>query len=249
MALKVLTVDDSKTIRAIVKKAFRPFTCEVIEAENGVEGLVAATREKPNLIILDITMPVMDGIEMLQKIKADPGLKFIPVIMLTAESAKDCVMQILKLGVKDYVVKPFRGEQLIERAEKLIKLIPKKEEALTEKPAKLFNPNEKTLHLNMPRRVTTAVIAEITAKLPAEVKNMPKSKIFIFIFDLSKTHKVNLSLIKLIISARNECLKYNLAFRAVCNSAIKAELQQFQETVDMPIYETLAEAQDDQNLF
>jgi DNA-binding response OmpR family regulator len=250
MALKVLTVDDSKTIRAIVKKAFRPFACEIIEAENGVEGLVAANREKPDLIVLDITMPVMDGIEMLQKLKADAEMKMIPIIMLTAESGKDSVMQILKMGVKDYLIKPFKGEQLIARAEKLIRLIPQEDEALTEaKPAKLFVTNEKTLQLNLPYRVTTAVIAEITAKLPSEIKNMPKSGIYIFIFNLSKVRKVNLSLIKLIISARADCQKYNLAFRAVCDSAIKEELQQFQETIDIPIYATLDEANDDKNPF
>ena len=73
MALKVLTVDDSKTIRMIVKKAFQPYNCVVFEAENGVEGLAAATKEKPGLIILDITMPVMTGIEMLDRLKGDAG--------------------------------------------------------------------------------------------------------------------------------------------------------------------------------
>ena len=66
MALTVLTVDDSKTIRMIVKKAFRPYDCKVLDAENGVEGLAMANRERPDLIVLDITMPVMNGIEMLK---------------------------------------------------------------------------------------------------------------------------------------------------------------------------------------
>ena len=126
MALKVLTVDDSKTIRMIVKKAFKQFDCELFEAENGVEGLASAAREKPDLIVLDITMPVMNGIEMLDKVNAEPGLKDIPVIMLTAESAQESVMQIAKMGVKDYVVKPFRGRDLIERVEKILKLEPKR---------------------------------------------------------------------------------------------------------------------------
>jgi len=63
MAYKILTVDDSKTIRMIVKKAFSPYNCELFEGENGVEGLAIANKEKPDLIILDITMPVMTGIE------------------------------------------------------------------------------------------------------------------------------------------------------------------------------------------
>jgi len=122
MAYKILTVDDSKTIRMIVKKAFKPYNCELFEGENGVEGLAIAAKEQPDLIILDITMPVMTGIEMLGKLKAENDLKDIPVIMLTAESGKENVMQIVKMGVKDYIVKPFKGEQLIERAKNILKL-------------------------------------------------------------------------------------------------------------------------------
>ncbi len=124
MAYKILTVDDSKTIRMIVKKAFKPYNCELYEGENGVEGLAIAAKEMPDLIILDITMPVMTGIEMLGKLKAENDLKGIPVIMLTAESGKENVMQIVKMGVKDYIVKPFKGEQLIERAKNILKLRP-----------------------------------------------------------------------------------------------------------------------------
>ena len=124
MAYKILTVDDSKTIRMIVKKAFKPYNCELFEGENGVEGLAIAAKEMPDLIILDITMPVMTGIEMLGKLKAESDLKDIPVIMLTAESGKENVMQIVKMGVKDYIVKPFKGEQLIDRAKNILKLRP-----------------------------------------------------------------------------------------------------------------------------
>jgi CheY-like chemotaxis protein len=129
MALKVLIVDDSKTIRMIVKKAFKPYDCELFEAENGQAGLELAASEKPDLIILDITMPVMTGVEMLEKMKADPLLKDLPVIMLTAESGKDNVMAIVKMGVKDYMVKPFKGEQLTDRVKKLFPIEEKTEEA------------------------------------------------------------------------------------------------------------------------
>jgi DNA-binding response OmpR family regulator len=125
MAYKILTVDDSKTIRMIVKKAFSQYNCDLYEAENGVEGLALANKEVPDLIILDITMPVMTGIEMLEKLKAEKELKDIPVIMLTAESGKENVMKIVKMGVKDYIVKPFKGEQLVERAKGVLKLAPK----------------------------------------------------------------------------------------------------------------------------
>jgi two-component system cell cycle response regulator len=122
MAFKILSVDDSRTIRLIVGKAFKPYECDMLEATNGEEGLAVAEREKPDLIILDVTMPVMDGVTMLTKLKADEALKAIPVIMLTAESGRENVLHIARLGVRDYLVKPFKDDQLIEKAGRVIAL-------------------------------------------------------------------------------------------------------------------------------
>lgn len=125
MPIKILSVDDSKTIRMIVKRAFNPYDTTVLEACNGEEGLATATAEKPDLIILDITMPVMDGVTMLTRLKDDPALKGIPVIMLTAESGRENVAYIAKLGVRDYLVKPFQDAQLIEKVQRVVTLQPK----------------------------------------------------------------------------------------------------------------------------
>lgn len=122
MAHKILSVDDSLTIRMLVKRSFKNFDCVVCEAANGEEGLAMAEKEKPDLIFLDITMPVMDGVTMLTKLKESPELKAIPVIMLTAESGRENVAYIAKLGVRDYLVKPFKDEQLIEKAGRVLKL-------------------------------------------------------------------------------------------------------------------------------
>jgi two-component system cell cycle response regulator len=131
MRNKILTVDDSKTVRIIVRKAFKSYDCEICEAGNGVEGLAVAAKEQPDLILLDVTMPVMDGVEMLTKLKADAQLKSIPVMMLTAEGGRDHVLKIAKIGVRDYIVKPFKEEVLIEKAGRIIDLKP-----LSEGPAK-----------------------------------------------------------------------------------------------------------------
>lgn len=138
MRYKVLTVDDSKTVRIIVRKAFKSFDCEIIEASNGVEGLATAARENPDVILLDVTMPVMDGVEMLTKLKSDPALKGIPVIMLTAEGGRDNVLKIAKIGVRDYIVKPFKEDLLVEKVGRIIDLKP-----LSEGPQKaksIFDP-------------------------------------------------------------------------------------------------------------
>lgn len=125
MALKILSVDDSKTVRIIVRKALRDFDCAVLEASNGIEGLSVARCEKLDLILLDVTMPVMDGLEMLSKLKEDPILKVIPVIMLTAEGGQDAIMRIAKMGVRDYIVKPFTEGSLVEKILRVVALPPK----------------------------------------------------------------------------------------------------------------------------
>ena len=77
MGLKILTVDDSKTIRMIVKKAFRPYDVQIVEGENGVEGLALAAKEKPDLIILDILMPRQSGIRLYRELKTDKSFEKI----------------------------------------------------------------------------------------------------------------------------------------------------------------------------
>ncbi len=124
MHVKILTVDDSRAVRIIIKKAFNSYDCEIVEAANGVEGLAAASKENPDIILLDVTMPVMDGVEMLTKLKADPITKGIPVIMLTAEAGKENVLKIAKIGIRDYIIKPFKGEVLVEKVGRIVDIRP-----------------------------------------------------------------------------------------------------------------------------
>ncbi|MFM7556390.1 MAG: response regulator [Verrucomicrobiota bacterium] len=122
MKPKILTVDDSKSIRLVVAKALKPFDVDVLEASNGVEGVAAAMRERPDLILLDLTMPIMDGSECLAKLKSPAELTNTPVIMLTQESGRDNINKITRMGVRDYLVKPFKEDMLIERAGRIIEL-------------------------------------------------------------------------------------------------------------------------------
>lgn len=125
MPVKILSVDDSPTIRLIVKRAFAAYDVTVFEAANGEQGLVVAAAEKPELIVLDLTMPVMDGVTMLTQLKGNPDLKNIPVIMLTAESGRENVAYLTQLGARDYLVKPFKDAQLVEKVLRILPL-PKK---------------------------------------------------------------------------------------------------------------------------
>jgi two-component system cell cycle response regulator len=127
MMPRILSIDDSKTIRLVLARLFRPFVCELREAANGEEGLAIAIQEKPDLIILDHNMPVMDGITMLRRMREDPGLKRTPVIMLTAESGLKSLATLARLGVRDYLTKPFREEELLAKAGRIIPLAPRAE--------------------------------------------------------------------------------------------------------------------------
>ncbi len=243
MALKVLTVDDSKTIRMIVKKAFKFYDCDLLEAENGIEGLAVTTREKPDLIILDITMPVMNGIEMLGKLKGESRLKDIPVIMLTAESGKDNVLQIVKMGVRDYIVKPFKGEELIERVEKFLTLEPKKKEKPVENSVKrFFSVNEDIQRLTMPEKIERAVAVEIEGHLQAKIKEMVSLGMDRFILDLGKVKEVSVSSIKMIISVIQKCETSKIRVRVVGSPLVGDQLREFQETSAITLDNSLEEA-------
>jgi two-component system cell cycle response regulator len=127
MTPKILSIDDSKTIRLMLARLFRPFACELLEAANGEEGLVVAARENPDLIILDYNMPVLDGIAMLRKMREDPGMKRTPVIILTADSGLQTLATVARLGVRDYVTKPFREAELLAKVGRIIPLISRAE--------------------------------------------------------------------------------------------------------------------------
>lgn len=119
---KILSVDDSKMIHMVIGRAFKNFNVDLIFASNGVEALAVATREDPDIILLDVTMPVMDGVETLTKLKSDPIMKDIPVLMLTAEAGKENVVKIARMGIRDYIIKPFTEQTLVDRVSRIIDL-------------------------------------------------------------------------------------------------------------------------------
>ena len=123
MSPKILSVDDSKAVRKLLARMFRPFDCELCEAANGEEGLAVAAREMPDLIILDYNMPVMDGVSMLRRLRENADLRRTPVIMLTAELSAENIATVARLGVRDYVTKPFNEELLLAKAGRAVPLV------------------------------------------------------------------------------------------------------------------------------
>ncbi len=110
---RILVVDDEVDIVSTVKYRLEFCEFEVITAANGKEGLEKATSEKPDIILLDISMPVMNGHEMLERLKNSPDIKDIPVIVLSAFSEAKDIAKAAKLGIADYVTKPFDFPELM----------------------------------------------------------------------------------------------------------------------------------------
>jgi two-component system, chemotaxis family, chemotaxis protein CheY len=111
--MKVLVVDDFATMRKIIKNVLKQISLEnVVEAENGKHALDILKKEEIDLIISDWIMPEMTGIDFLKACKEDEGTKNVPFLMVTAEAQKDCIMEAIKSGVDNYIVKPFTPEKL-----------------------------------------------------------------------------------------------------------------------------------------
>jgi two-component system, chemotaxis family, chemotaxis protein CheY len=118
VALDVLIVDDSAAIRKILQRVLiqaEVMLGKVIEANDGQEALDRLKGDKVGLILSDINMPNMDGLEFLAKVRAQDDLKDVPIIMVTTEGSQNKVMQALQLGANGYVRKPFTAEQIKEK--------------------------------------------------------------------------------------------------------------------------------------
>lgn len=118
MALDVLIVDDSAAIRKILHRVLNQAEVplgDVHEAGDGKEAMGILGERKVGLVFSDINMPNVDGIEFLRQIKADSGLKDIPVVMVTTEGSKTKVMEAVELGAAGYVRKPFTADQIKQK--------------------------------------------------------------------------------------------------------------------------------------
>jgi len=120
MSKTILIVDDSDSLREVVGIALKNAGYEVIEGADGQEGLNQLDGKKIHLIISDVNMPNMNGIEMVKKIKDMSAYKFTPIIMLTTESGEDMKDEGRSAGVKAWMVKPFKPEQMLDAVSKLI---------------------------------------------------------------------------------------------------------------------------------
>ncbi len=109
----VMVVDDSLTVRKITGRMLTRENFEVATAKDGVEGLQQLQDIEPDIILLDIEMPRMDGFEFARNVRADPKTKHIPIIMITSRTADKHRSRAIELGVNEYMGKPYQEEQLL----------------------------------------------------------------------------------------------------------------------------------------
>ncbi len=120
MLKKVLVIDDSALIHQMYKMVLMRYKCEILDALNGQDGLDKLEKNPDvNLILLDINMPVMNGIEFIKKVNALEKFKHIPIVMVSTEGKEEDTMRGLSLGAKGYVKKPFQPSALHAIIEKL----------------------------------------------------------------------------------------------------------------------------------
>lgn len=118
--LRILAVDDNSISLAAIEQELKK-EYEVIPVNSGARALQYLRRERPDLILLDIQMAQKDGIETLREIREMEKCKDIPVIMLTSKQDKSAVVETSKLGIYDYILKPFQGENLHNRIDRVLK--------------------------------------------------------------------------------------------------------------------------------
>ena len=115
---KILVVDDAEFLRVRISKMLSQEGHEILEAENGLKAVEAYKASKPDMVLMDITMPEMDGLAALKEIKAfDPAAR---VVMLTALGQESVVLEAIKTGAKDFIVKPFDRDRVMTTITKLL---------------------------------------------------------------------------------------------------------------------------------
>ena len=118
----VLHIDDEKDLRLMIEAALKPLALEIISAADGPSGIALAEKEKPQLILLDIRMPGMDGFDACRIMKEKPALKAVPILMMTALSQMKDVERAVAQGADGYILKPVEMPKLRQKVAEILKL-------------------------------------------------------------------------------------------------------------------------------
>jgi len=120
--MKILSIDDSRMVHMVIKRALKDYDVEVITAFNGQEGVEKARAESPALILMDVNMPVMGGLEALREIRQIPELARTPIVLFTADGSMETLDVAFEEGVTMNFIKPFSDEMLVSLLGTLVPL-------------------------------------------------------------------------------------------------------------------------------
>ncbi len=120
--LNILLIDDSPTIRKMLKIALKPLNLNVFEANNGIEGIEIINRESLNLVISDLNMPEMNGFDFIRYMRQNENLANIPVMILSTEKKSETLETAKALGAAEYIIKPFTMPQIQTAVKKHLNL-------------------------------------------------------------------------------------------------------------------------------
>jgi two-component system cell cycle response regulator DivK len=115
MSKRILVVEDQEDNRQIIRDLLAATDYELTEAENGEEALLAVAKQRPDLILMDIQLPILDGYEATRRIKADPALRSIPIIAVTSYALSGEEKKAREAGCDDYVPKPYSPRELLAK--------------------------------------------------------------------------------------------------------------------------------------
>jgi two-component system chemotaxis response regulator CheY len=119
--MKILVVDDDKTTRKLLNLFLKAKGYEVVTAENGLDAMEKLGTESINLVVTDMNMPYMDGIELTKNLRNDENWKNIPIVMVTTEADADERKKAVEAGVDDYLVKPANADQITDSIKRILK--------------------------------------------------------------------------------------------------------------------------------
>jgi DNA-binding response OmpR family regulator len=119
--MKALVVDDIKSIRWLVKEFLGALGLETVEASDGLQAVSMALQETPDLVILDMNMPWLNGSQVLKRIRENPSTRDTPVILLTADASEHLVKLVIQQGATDYIVKPFNRDVFLRKVAAALK--------------------------------------------------------------------------------------------------------------------------------
>jgi DNA-binding response OmpR family regulator len=123
MTYKILSIEDTTSFRRLIKMTLEFEGYEVFEAEGGRRGLELARAQTPDLILLDLMMPDLSGLEVCQELKKDARLRKIPIVLLSSSDDSDEIESCLQLGAQDYLLKPFRPAMLLDIVRKNVNAV------------------------------------------------------------------------------------------------------------------------------